>query len=96
MKLSKKLAEIFEEEFETVFQKEKADKDYLSQDQFLSCKSRAQEAIDVATEKVVNALALSIAVHREEEHGEDTAQEQAELLDAGADPEIGTYGFWSQ
>lgn len=96
MKLSKYLAEIFEEEFEFIFQKEKSDNEFLNHEEFEACRDRAKKAIDLATEKVVNTLALSIAAHREKDHGDNTIAEQAVLLDAGADPEIGTMSFWNE
>lgn len=95
MKLSKKLAEIFEQEFEAVFEKEKAEKEFLKHEDFESCRSRAEAGVALAMEKVVDSLGLSIAIHREQEHGEDTTEEQAKLLAAGADPEMSTRAWWS-
>ena len=96
MKLSKYLAEIFEEEFDQVFIKEKTDSEFLNQDQFKSCFDRAKAAIDLSTDKMINTLALMIALHREKEHLENTLDEQAALLSAGADPSIGVMSFWSE
>jgi len=95
MKLSKYLADKFEAEFEAIYEKEKMDKDFLSQEQFDSCIDRAKAGVALATESLINDLAYAIAVHREKEHSEDTLEEQAVLLAAGAEPEIGTLGFWS-
>ena len=95
MKLSKKLAEIFEEEFEKVFEKEKTDKDFLKQEDFSNCRERAQAGIEIAMENVISTLALTIALHREKEHGDNTIEEQASLLSAGADPEVSTRSWWN-
>jgi len=96
MKLSKYLAEKFEFEFEKIFNEEKLDKDFLSQEQFGSCFSRASAGIELATEGIKADLAYAIAVHREKEHGDDTTDEQTSLLETGADPEIGVMSFWSE
>jgi len=95
MKLSKYLADKFEAEFEAIYQKEKIDVEFLSQDKFSSCLERAKAGIELATEAITNDLAYAIAVHREKDHSEDTLEEQAVLLAVGAEPEIGTLGFWS-
>ena len=96
MKLSKYLAEKFEKEFDAIFEKEKIDKEFLSQEQFGSCLERASAGIDLATEGIKHDLAYMIALHREKEHGENTMDEQAALLKAGADPSIGVMSFWSE
>lgn len=96
MKLSKYLADKFEKEFEAIFEKEKMDKNFLSQEQFKSCLERAEAGINLATEGIKHDLAYIIAVHREKEHGDDTFSEQAVLLEAGADAEIGTMSWWNQ
>ncbi len=95
MTLSEKLAEKFETEFTNVFEKEKQDKDYLNQEEFDTCKDRATAGIIAATEAVIVDLAYCIAVHREKEHKDNTIDEQASLLEAGADPEIGTMSWWN-
>lgn len=95
MKLSKALAEKFEAEFEKVFEKEKSDKEFLKQEDFASCKDRASEGILEAVNPLIIDLGYAIAIHREKEHNDDTLAEQAELLKAGADPEMGTMSFWS-
>jgi len=96
MKLSKALADKFEKKFEGVFQKEKAEKDFLKQEDFVTCRDRAAAGIIAAVESVITDLGYVIAMHREKEHGDDTLEEQASLLSAGADPEIGTMSFWSR
>ena len=95
MKLSKALANKFEAEFEKVFEKEKADKNYLKQDEFVSCRDRAAAGIIEAVEAVINDLGYCIAIHREREHGDNTTEEQVSLLSAGADPEMGALSWWS-
>lgn len=96
MHLEEVLAKRFKAEFKKIFDKEKVEKAYLNQDDFPDCESRAREAIEIASELVIKDLGYCIAVHREKEHGEDTMAEQASLLEAGADPEIGVRGFWSE
>ena len=96
MKLTKALAEKFESEFEKVFEKEKADKDFLKQEDFSSCRERAEAGIIIAIQAVINDLGYSIAIHREKEHGDDTKAEQAALLESGANPEMGTMSWWNQ
>lgn len=95
MKLSKYLADKFEAEFEKIFEQEKMDKDFLSQEQFYSCLDRAEEGILLATEGIKIDLGYMIACHREKEHGDDTMEEQASLLEAGADPEVGSLAWWN-
>lgn len=95
MKLSKKLAEKFEVEFQKVFDKEKAEKDFLNQDGFESCRDRAEAGILLAVKSVIDDLGFCISVHREAEHGDDTLNEQASLLSTGADPEMGTEAWWN-
>lgn len=96
MKLSKYLADKFEKEFEAIFEKEKMDKEFLSQEMFDSCLERAEVGINLATEGIKHDLAYMIAVHREKEHGDNTFDEQSSLLEAGADPVVGTMSFWNQ
>jgi len=96
MKLSKYLAGKFEKEFDAIFEKEKIDKEFLSQEQFSSCLERASAGIDLATDGIKADLAYIIALHREKEHGENTMDEQASLLEAGADPEISVQTWWNQ
>lgn len=95
MRLSHYLAQKFEKEFDSVFEKEKMDKDFLSQEHFESCMDRASAGIELATEGIKADLAYMIAVHREKEHGDNTMDEQASLLKAGADPEITASTWWN-
>lgn len=95
-KLSQILAKKFEEEFDKVFEAEKADKTMLPKENFESSIDRAKAGIDLATDRIVKDLAYVIALHREEIHKEDTTEEQASLLADGADPEMGTMSFWSE
>ena len=100
MKLSKVIAKRFEDKLEEYFQKEKIDKDFLSAEQYNSCLERAmawiQMSFDETKDSMATDAAYPMAVHREKDHGEETLEEQASLLSAGADPEMGTMAFWSQ
>lgn len=98
MKLSHELAKIFEREFDIVFEKEKADKDFLKQEDFSSCRERAEAGIKIAIGSAINTLGLTIAIHEEKEHGLDTLDEQAKLMTEMIpdDIEVGTREFWNQ
>lgn len=75
MKLNEVLAKAFSEELEKVGKKEIDEKDYLPQEDFESCMERAQAMIFDALPRVENMLALAIAIHRHDAHGEDTVEE---------------------
>lgn len=96
MKLSKALADKFEKNFEEVFEKEKAEKDFLKQEDFTSCEDRARAGVMAAIEPIIKDLGYSIALHREAEHGDNTTEEQASLLSAGADPEVSARSWWNE
>lgn len=99
MKLSHFIAKQFEDELERLFQKEKTEPDFMHQDNYESCKERAMDWLETAfygmVEQASNDVGYSIAVHREKEHGDDTMEEQAALLAAGADAEVSTRAWWS-
>lgn len=98
MTFSQRIAKHFEEKLEYYFKKEQIDPELLSQEQFDSCYARAMAWIEMSFKESKEAMATdagyTIAVHRETDHKEDTMEEQAKLLDEGADPELSTRSFW--
>ena len=83
-----------------LFEREKKEKDFLSQELFGSCRERAEAWLKMAYEQSVDEMAndagYAIAAHRGEEHGDETSAEQLELLAAGADPKMmAARGFWT-
>ncbi len=100
MTLSEKVGSKFVNKLEELFQKEKVDKDFLSQENYNSCFERAmdwiQMAFDDTKKEMATDAALPIAVHREDDHKDNTIDEQANLLEAGADPEMGAKSWWNQ
>jgi hypothetical protein len=98
MKLSKMMAKKFEDKLEEYFEEEKVDRDFLSQENYDSCFDRAMDWIQMSFDGTKDAMATdagyAIALDREKHANENTYDEQAELLKAGADPEIKTMSFW--
>lgn len=84
--LQNELSKMFKEDLKAVFKKEQGDKKYLPQKDFDCCYDRAEAGIKAACERVTRTLAMAIAKHREEEHGDDTAAEQESLT-----AEMGSY-----
>lgn len=82
-----------------LFEKEKSDPEFLNQNDFPDCKSRAMAWLEMAFEESKNDMAndagLVIAVHREIDHSDNTLEEQTALLEAGADPEISATAWWN-
>ena len=74
MTLIQTIVSIFEKELTAVFKREAEDKSYMNQS-ILGCRWRAFWGIFVAINKsfpeMVKTLALSIAIHRTKEHGDD-------------------------
>ncbi len=101
MKLPHELGKIFEEKMEKVIQREIDDPDYLPQSDFADsktpCTDRADHMILDAIPAVVNTLALCIAEHRKEHHGEDTTAEAEKLKEELTEEqlEVGTRSFWN-
>lgn len=100
MKLSKIVAKRFEDKLEEYFEKEKVDPTLFPNEKYDCAFDRAMDWIVKSFEETKDAMATdagyAISVDREKHAGDDTAQEQADLLKAGADPKIGAMGFWSQ
>ena len=94
MKLSKALADIFEREFQKVFEKEQLEKDYLNQDDYDTCRDRAVAGINDALPEVIDFLAAAIATHRELDHSEDHTEEVA-TLSTSAVSGVGTMSWWT-
>ena len=88
-----------EAKLDEYFEKEKAEKGFLPQEDFDSCYDRAMAWIEMSYEDSKDLMAAdagyAIAVNRENDHGDDTMEEQAKLLAAGANPEVGTMAFWN-
>lgn len=101
-KLSKIIAKRFEDKLEEFFQREQIDPDFLSHDEFDSCFERAmtwiQMSFDEAKVGMATDAGFAIAVHRSgDDHNDESAEaEKVVLLESGADPTIGTLGFWNQ
>lgn len=95
-KLAHELAKQFEEDFYKVAIREMKEEDFLNKKYFKTARDRAKEGIRIATEGATDTLGLAIAISYEVKDGEDTMEEQAELLDAEANPEVGTRAWWSQ
>jgi hypothetical protein len=96
--LCAELATRFEEDLKALMNKEVAEMEFLNQKDFKKCEDRADKFLKLATKRVSKILALGIAKHREDKHGEDTLEEQASLM-AGLEPddvEVGVMGWWSQ
>ena len=74
-KLAHEIAKVFEKDLEDVFQKEIADKDYLNHEDFNNSLDRAEAILEAAAETAKKMLAVSIAKHRKDKHGEDTEAE---------------------
>jgi len=100
MKLSKIVAKRLEDKLEEYFEKEKVDKNLFPHENYENSYERAMDWIVKSFDETKEAMAVdagyAISVDREKHAGDNTMEEQAELLEAGADPELGTMGFWSQ
>lgn len=97
MKLSHELGKILESEMETIIQKEIDDSDFLSQEDYSTCESRARDMWDHVSMKVVRILALAICIHREKDHGEDHKKEIEEISEnlTPEEIEVSTRGWWN-
>jgi len=93
--LAKRLAKKTEDRLYEIAVRELVEDDFLNQKDYVCCRDRAKHAMQLAIEPAIEDLGYAIAVSREVEYKEDTLEEQASLLSAGADPEIGTLGFWN-
>lgn len=94
--LAHELAKQFEEDlYSKVLVREIEEEDFLNKRDFNSARERAAKGVQIAAEGVIDTLALATAISYEIKDGEDTTQEQAELLSAGADPEVGTRSWWN-
>jgi len=82
------------EAMETLYQREQDDPNFLSQEDYPDCESRALAWLDmayaIARPKMGRDAGYVIAVHREDSHKDDTLSEQAILLEAGADKTLVT------
>lgn len=97
MKLSHELGKIFESEMKIIIQKEIDDSDFLAQENYSTCESRARDMWDHVSMKVVRVLALAICTHREKDHGEDHKKEIEEISEnlTPKEIEVSTRGWWS-
>ena len=93
--LAEALAEMFKEDFEEIFQREMKEEAFMAHNHYKSCEMRARTAITMASDRAVKTLGLVIANHREAVHRDNTAVEQAVLLESGADPEVSARVWWS-
>jgi hypothetical protein len=100
MKLSHIIAKRFEDKLEDYFEKEKVDPKLFPAENYDSCFDRAMDWIQKSFDETKDGMATdagyAIAVDREVNAKDDTANEQAKLLNDGADPELGAIGFWNQ
>lgn len=94
-KLTDIMTEKFRKSFDEMRDKEEKVADFLNQKDFLSCEARATKALLIVIEPLIKDLGYAIAVNREKDHSDDTMEEQARLLEQGADPEMGVMGFWN-
>ena len=67
------------EDFYTEFQAEITDPEYLAHKDFDNCTGRANAFAEKATRRAVKVLALAIAKHRADKHGEDVSLEMSAL-----------------
>ena len=97
MKLSHELGKIFESEIEAIIQKEIDDPDFLAQENYSTCESRARDMWDHVSMKIVRVLALAICTHREKDHGEDHKKEIEEISEnlTPEEIEVSTRGWWN-
>ena len=95
MKLSTKLAQIFEEEVEKVIRAEESSPEYLPQEQFASCRERAEAGLRIAMKPVADYLTGAIAYHREKFHGEDRSEELA-AVSKDTIGEVSVQSWWNQ
>ena len=102
MNLIDQLVNIFKGALTTVFEQEATDSKYMNQS-ILGCRWRAFWGIMEACRKsiipITKVLALSIAKHREEEHGEDKSRTISSLTRSMTDEQIkaseAKAGYWS-
>lgn len=98
MDIPKKMAELFEAGLREVLEREISEPGYLAQEDFGNCTERADAIIADASEKATQYLALAIAHHRKDKHGEDTSSEIAELEavvgEELSEETVSAAGFW--
>ncbi len=80
MKVAHEAAKIFERELNIVIEKEIAEVDFLNSKDFKTSKERAAAGVKIATEAVINFLALIDATHQEKNHEKDIVVEKTELM----------------
>lgn len=99
MKLSELAVQPLIAALDRLKEREEREENFLNQKDFLDCRSRIQAWIDMAIEESRELMSIepayAAALHREKDHGDNTIEEQASLLEAGADPEISTKAWWN-
>jgi len=93
--LAHELAKQFEKDFYKVAIRELNEEDFLNKKDFPDARSRAAAGVVEAAKGTIDTLGLAIAVSYEVKDGDDTTEEQASLLKAEADPEVGTRSWWN-
>ena len=93
--LAHELAKQFEIDMYKVLVKELNEPDYLPQKDFVSCRDRAAAGVMEAAKGTIDTLGLATAISREVKYGDNTTDEQALLLESGADAEVGMETWWA-
>lgn len=96
-RLSDELARVFGEEIQALIEKETADPSFMPQEDYPSCRARAEAGIALAVQRSARILALAIAKHRKESHGEERSSEMDELVSqmTPEDASIGVTSWWN-
>lgn len=96
-RLSDELARIFGEEMQALVEKEGANPSFMPQEDYPSCQARADAGIALAVQRPAKILALAIAKHRKESHGEERSAEMEELVNqmTQEDASIGVTSWWN-
>ena len=96
-RLSDELARVFGEEMQALVEKELKDPGFMPQEDYPTCRARADAGIALAVRRPARILALAIAKHRKENHGEERSVEMEELVSqmTPEDASIGLTSWWN-
>ncbi len=99
MTLAENLAEIFKQEMQIVIDKEQADENYLTAENYPNNLSRAYAGVQEATEQVVLKLGIFICQHRAVGHEENIALSEKAKIENEIKPEykdsVSTRDWWN-
>ena len=91
------LSEVYLEEVKNELDKEVKEKEYLPQENFPNCSTRAAAITGKAKLRTDRILALAIIEHREKKHSEDYKAEKEALKAKMSEEDIesaSTYSWW--